>query len=316
MEQQPRPIFLGGLLEEHGSTNDPRGELLGEVAAVDEVNHRDQFMREENDANVSVLARMFDIISLYQKLRGHDDIGVSAVCNPIDDLILRYRGLAFKGKDGECRVCGKPCLQISDLSPHLCSTHMGQFIQVKSQTRKASSVITQVKNLQDKEERDQQARYLIAAERHGQGADEQYYDANTPKRQNRGTGGRLKSSKFIDDEANDDDDEYSEEDNDDCSYHRGECADEANNGEGDPFLSQLHDTVLGSGIGSALEDWEEALQLSSDASARKEDNEKFIDQCQPMFHEMMQQGIPRFVNFSDQGDDETVPMAEGEEKSY
>jgi hypothetical protein len=205
---------------------------------------------------------------------------------------------------------------------------MGQFIQVSSQTRKASSVITQVKNLQDEEDKDNQARYLIAAKRH------QYYDdANTPKRQNRGTRQRHKRSKYILDEANDDedddddddedDDDDDEGDNDDRRYHHGACADEANNGEGyhADHLSLSIDvgSVLGSGIGDS-DCWDNALGFSGDVVPAG--NQEFIAECQPIFHEMRERGIPtqgtipRVIQCSDHGAGETFPMAEGEEKSY
>ena len=193
-----------------------------------------------------------------------------------------------------------------------------------------------MKNLQDEEDKDNQARYLIAAKRH------QYYDdANTPKRQNRGTRQRHKRSKYLYDEANededdddddeddDDEDDDDEGDNDDRRYHHGECADEANNGEGYPdHLSQVIDvvSVLGSGIGDS-ECWDNALGLLGDAvlAGNQEyiaevlaGNQEYIAEGHHILNEMREgfPGIPRDIECSDHGADETFPMAEGEEKSY
>ena len=104
----------------------------------------------------------------------------------------------FKGTDGACRICARSCLQVRDLSPHLCGEHLGQFIQQKSESRKKSALVSHVEQLRDVDRRIEQERFLALAQFRGQGADDEQSDADqstTPKRRNHRT------CRFIDDQA-------------------------------------------------------------------------------------------------------------------
>jgi hypothetical protein len=93
----------------------------------------------------------------------------------------------FEGRDGACRICATSCLQIRDLSPHLCGVHLGEFIKQKSKSRNKAPVVMHVEQLVDVDRRNQQERYLAQTLLHGQGADDEQsgsVQSNTPKRQN------------------------------------------------------------------------------------------------------------------------------------
>ena len=182
----PKNDLDGGI-----STNNGRGEV------VDGVNCQIEFRAETNDQNVQVLAHAFDVISIYQELREYE-LGSSLVCDDIDELIKNFRSLMFKGTDGTCRICTRSCLQVRDLSPHLCGEHLGQFIQQKSKSRKMSALASHVEQLRDVDRRIEQERFLALAQFRGQGADDEQSDADqstTPKRRNHRT------CRFIDDQA-------------------------------------------------------------------------------------------------------------------
>jgi hypothetical protein len=105
----------------------------------------------------------------------------------------------FNGMDGFCQICTKACLQIRELSPHLCGKHMGKFILQKSNTGEKSATVLAVENLLDDNDRQQQNSFFVLALLHDQGADDEQSEvdqSDTPKQQN-----RTRNNRFIEDEV-------------------------------------------------------------------------------------------------------------------
>ncbi len=157
------------------------------------------FSVETNTQNVKVLAQVFGVISMYQDICADGGFGDFDVCDKIDGLIQDFRSLMFNKMQGGCQICTKTCHQISDLSPHLCGKHMGEFILQKSNTGEKSATVAAVENLLDVDERQQQNRFLAMALLRDQGADDEQLKVdqnNTPKQQN-----CTRNDHFIDNEA-------------------------------------------------------------------------------------------------------------------